>query len=809
MKFLSAYKADRLIEQLMSQEDIYSPTAERAIEKLKKLGDAAIPRITDALAGANKKQTMALVDVLSELANTKSLLQFVPGLSDGDQRVVSGTAWALSSSQQVDPSAILRLLDEDDISTGAVLEIINTHKERVNVSALLNKAYELQPNEQAVLFRMIGNVVREEQVPDLLNRLTGKDPMVRIHLIEIVSRFDRADVAAALEGQLQSNNKMIRQAALTGLARLSGASNVELICSLLRDPDIDVQNKAVDVVVRLNHPDTVRHLIPALKDENEYSRRAAVEVLNEIGTPDSVKDLLNAVRDDDWWVRARAADALAQIGGPRVVNAVMRLIKDDDQEIRRAAIEILNATKDPQAVEQLMQATKDEDWWVRERAVDALADIGDSRAVPVIAGMLGKNEKSDPTVVRALGKLGDKNIAPKIAPLMASGGREIRVEAMKAVANLVGEEQVTYVRDKLVQIQGCGDKQLAEAADLALETLQTRFSEAVREQDRKAEKLTEGAAKTLLLNDADAQQAIAEMQAEMQKASAAPQEQAGPLDISTLEPGDVVEGRYRFIKRIGKGAFGTVLLMEDTVVGEELILKFLNPNVSSDEEMMKRFVHELKFSRRITHPNVIRIYDFLNIQGNYAISMEYFDSHTLAAEIAAEKPMKFGKALSFARDIATGMSVAHNAGVIHRDLKPANILIDDTGLLKIVDFGVAAAAKSGDTQLTKTGYVIGSPKYMAPEQILGKKVEETADIYSLGVILYEMITGSPPYTRGDHMSVMYQHVQGKAAHCQELNKDIPDDLAALVTQLMTVDKSGRLQSMLDVRDALDAIKVAA
>ena len=103
------------------------------------------------------------------------------------------------------------------------------------------------------------------------------------------------------------------------------------------------------------------------------------------------------------------------------------------------------------------------------------------------------------------------------------------------------------------------------------------------------------------------------------------------LDISTLRPGDVIEGRYKYIERIGKGAFGTVLLMEDTVVDERLILKFLNPNVAEDEEVMKRFVHELRYSRKITHQNVIRIYDFLYIQGNYAISMEYFPSHTLGA----------------------------------------------------------------------------------------------------------------------------------------------------------------------------------
>ena len=155
------------------------------------------------------------------------------------------------------------------------------------------------------------------------------------------------------------------------------------------------------------------------------------------------------------------------------------------------------------------------------------------------------------------------------------------------------------------------------------------------------------------------------------------------------------------------------------------------------------------------------------------------------------KPLSFAKTNSWARDMANGMAVAHQVGIIHRDLKPANILINEEDLLKIVDFGVAAAASSGDTQLTKTGYVIGSPKYMAPEQILGKKVDHRADIYSIGVIVYEMLTGTPPYTKGDHMSVMYQHVQGKAK------------LAAVVRKAMEVDKLKRFNSMDELREALE------
>jgi eukaryotic-like serine/threonine-protein kinase len=275
------------------------------------------------------------------------------------------------------------------------------------------------------------------------------------------------------------------------------------------------------------------------------------------------------------------------------------------------------------------------------------------------------------------------------------------------------------------------------------------------------------------------------------------------LDISTLKSGDILDGRYKYIEKIGKGAFGTVLLMEGTVVDERLILKFLNPAVSGDEEMMQRFVHELRYSRKITHRNVIRIYDFLFIRGNYAISMEYFPSHTLGAEIVNEKPMPIAHAVKYGIDIATGMTVAHEIGIVHRDLKPANVLINDQGLLKIVDFGVAAAQREGDVQLTKTGYVIGSPKYMAPEQILGKQVDPRADVYSTGVILYEMLTGVPPYSRGDHMAVMYQHVQGKARPPIEINPQLPQPLSDLVMKSMAVDKTKRFQSMDELRAALE------
>jgi len=171
--------------------------------------------------------------------------------------------------------------------------------------------------------------------------------------------------------------------------------------------------------------------------------------------------------------------------------------------------------------------------------------------------------------------------------------------------------------------------------------------------------------------------------------------------------------------------------------------------------------------------------------------------------VAEHGPLPTESVVGLAAGLAEGLSAIHAAGVVHRDLKPANVLINDEALLKIVDFGVAAAQREGDTQLTKTGYVIGSPKYMAPEQILGRKVDERADVYALGVMMYEMLTGIPPYSRGDHMAVMYQHVQGKARAPQEINPTLSANLAEVVVKAMAVDKAKRFQTMEEYRGALE------
>jgi serine/threonine-protein kinase len=752
-----------------------------------------------ALPDADKNATVAFVEVLGGLVAPKSFPLFVRGLVEGSPRVVAGIAWALTTSRNYPPNLLIEALATPGISKSALLEVIAAQKSRFGVRELLNAAYTQEPNEKAALFRVIGDIADASAVPELIGRVHGKDPIARVHIINILARFNTPEVQTAVQGLLKDPNKLIRGATLSALQRMDGKIDIERVCSLLRDPEIDVQNKAIDVVIKANDPETIRYLIDILKDENENARRAAVEVLNEVGNAKSVKHLLESLKDADWWVRSRAADALGKIGGPRVIDAVLELIRDKDEDIRRAAIEILNQTKDERAVDSLIQATRDSDWWVSERAVDALAEIGSKRAVPRLTEMLKlPPSKATPIVVRALGKLGDAKLVDALLPFLARPERELRIEAMQALSKLVDERHAEQLRTELQTHAVSPDQTISRVASAALAELDQRMTGAAAATG--GTPLPTPAATVRPIQPPptpEAARAAADVAAQSRIAEGPPR-----LDIQTLKPGDIIEGRYKYIDRIGRGAFGTVLLMEDTVVDERLILKFLNPNVSTDEEVMKRFVHELRYSRKITHKNVIRIYDFLYIQGNYAISMEYFPSHTLGSEIVGDKPIELKRALQFGMDMCTGMTVAHQVGIVHRDLKPANVLINQDALLKIVDFGVAAAQREGDTQLTKTGYVIGSPKYMAPEQILGKKVDERADVYAIGVMLYEMLTGVPPYSRGDHMSVMYQHVQGKARPPQEINPALPPGLSELITKTMAVDKNKRFQSMEELRGAL-------
>ena len=237
---------------------------------------------------------------------------------------------------------------------------------------------------------------------------------------------------------------------------------------------------------------------------------------------------------------------------------------------------------------------------------------------------------------------------------------------------------------------------------------------------------------------------------------------------------------------------GKVYRALDKKLGEEVALKLIKPEISSDKETIQRFSNELKLARKIAHRNVGKMYELMEADGTHFITMEYVPGQDLRGLIRQTGQLTAAKALSIARQVCEGLAEAHALGVVHRDLKPGNILIDKDGNARIMDFGIARSLKAKG--ITGLGVMIGTPEYMSPEQVEGKEVDQRSDIYSLGIILYEMLTGQVPFEGDTPLAIAVKHKTEVPRDPRLVNAQIPEDLSRVVLKCLQKDKEKRYQS---------------
>jgi serine/threonine-protein kinase len=292
-----------------------------------------------------------------------------------------------------------------------------------------------------------------------------------------------------------------------------------------------------------------------------------------------------------------------------------------------------------------------------------------------------------------------------------------------------------------------------------------------------------------------------------------PPPQSTPAGTSLV--GQVVSGRYRIRELIGEGGMGAVYLAEHTLMRKRVALKLLHADMSRDEEVLARFKREAEAAAHVEHPNVATATDFGQTEnGSFFLVLEYVEGTSLR-KVIEHGPVHPARALHVARQIALALDRAHAAGIVHRDLKPENVMLvkkgDDPDFVKVLDFGIAKVerpARDTGQPLTRLGTILGTPEYMAPEQALGEKVGPAADLYAVGVILYEMLTGKHPFDTPDRMAILSMHIVAPVPRMSDRNPaiDVPAPIEQIVRRLLEKDATARPPS---ARALVDAIESAA
>jgi serine/threonine-protein kinase len=263
----------------------------------------------------------------------------------------------------------------------------------------------------------------------------------------------------------------------------------------------------------------------------------------------------------------------------------------------------------------------------------------------------------------------------------------------------------------------------------------------------------------------------------------------------------VFSGRYEIVRRIARGGMAEVFLARDLLLDRPVALKILFPELSTDRNFVERFRREAQAAANLSHPNIVSIYDWGEEDGTYFIVMEYVDGKPLSQLIRTEGTLPAARAADIGASVAAALAVAHRNGVIHRDVKPGNVLIDSGGTVKVTDFGIARAINAQDN-LTQTGTVMGTATYFSPEQAQGYGVDNRSDVYSLGVVLYEMVIGHPPFTGENPVSVAYKHVSEEPQPPRKVNPQVPAAYEAIVLQSLAKSPDDRYATAEDLRTDL-------
>ena len=798
MPIFSSILFNRSLKQFLDCQDLASDKGVALTEKIRHSAKESLDKILETIPNTKKPHCDVLRDICIEQANGKYEEIFFNSLENEVTTIRSTAADILSQSTSINPSKLFKRLHETDISKTEIIDILSFQRASLKPEQIINNALKLTKDHAE---RML-NLALESEVALNLDALNIdpaaiESPSLKILLLRYLRTVKQGGVARVIGAFLTDNNKTIVIEALKSLNALTVPFDASVVLPFIETMTELEREMALEIVQKHANPELIPKLAPWTTTKSEELREVFIKLVVKYATKENLEKFLLRLDQQEWWGKDQAVKCLQKHANSQLGRAAAGLIESQHEFVRNTAQLLAAPQGDDVDLEQIGETALHENWQVRDKAIASIGRSGKRESLGLLKKVVERWPDSAIAVLGAVAQLGFSKGLEIGFHCLKMPEALVQREALETVAGLATKKHAGNVRDTVLAIV---PKLQATVRDTAYDVL-VRLTREFGLSELKID--NDALFETRLIK-------IDERRAEEKSIASTVVHEATQVvnfqNIEELKEGDVWMDRYRIKREIGRGAMGRVMLAEDEMVGEPLILKFMHPELTADGASRERFLREVKYSRRVSHVNVIRIHDMLFKDNLCAISMEFFESRGIDELLTKVKTFDVKKGLKILYQVSQGMAAAHKQDVVHRDLKPSNILINADDLVKVVDFGIASATANSDSTLTKTGSIIGTPSYLSPERAKGLEADYRCDIYALGIIAYRMFAGELPY-RGEPMSILFQHLEGKAVPVHERNKAISARVSLLIQKMMAVEAENRIQTMDDVGIAIqDALK---
>jgi len=766
---------NRTLNQFLECENPGGKKALSLVEKLREATDTNLDKVLETIAQVDGQHCETLKQLCFEsvdgFTEDRFLNQTAPGSANGS----AGSA----DIKPIDASKLYQRLQEPDAAVGDVIELLEAQKRFLRPEEVINYSLKLDPEYALMLLQL----VESSEIPVNLSKLSFRLDKIesveyRIKLLHYFGGVNEPKIPLIVAGFLDDSNKVVILEALKTLKRMQFNYDVSVLLPYSQSMSGIEHEQVMEIIETRADSELVPHLSAYLNGSSEELNEFFAEIVATKSDRKNFEKFLRRLMLEDKSAQQHSIDCIKKFANKDLSRIAHDLNGHDLEFVRDAAQRLVVNLIEGEDLDRIEGFALSDNPQLRERAIKSLGKSANRCAISILLKLVDAWPEDTVLALRTVKQLGFDHGLEIAFDALRSRDANVQRAALETIAAVASKTCAEDIRDNIVRSLARIADELKEYANELIVRLTSDYG--------LADMLISGDDVEVKLG-VDAEQ------------SASTTDSISLLD--QLTPGSVWMDRYHVQREIGRGAMGRVLLVEDDMVDETLTIKFMLPSLTVDKKSTERFKREVKYARRISHRNVIRVHDLLIKDGVCAISMEYFESRGLEMILKESKSLELRDALKLLYQIASGMTAAHEQKVIHRDLKPSNVLINDEGHLKVVDFGIASASTSSDSTLTGTGSIIGSPAYLAPERAIGADADERCDIYSLGVMAYYMLSGKLPY-RGAPMDVIMQHRKGNPVPMTDINPAIPEEVVKLVTSMMMIEPEDRLQTMVDVRDSI-------